>query len=36
MYGSRYARHFYTEDEISRFRAAWKTTEERVPSVSAR
>lgn len=26
VYCSRYARHFYSEDEIARFRAAWKTT----------
>ena len=26
MYNSRYARHFYSDDEIARFRGAWQTT----------
>ena len=25
MYGSRYARHFYSEEEIARFKMAWRT-----------
>lgn len=28
MYGSRYARHFYREDEIARFRARWRIAED--------
>ena len=38
LYGSRYARHFYTDDEIRAFRARWKTrgrSSGPQPSVSA-